>query len=363
MKEHPLSGLNPPPPSPNPPGETAQVQLEPKQADVLRGNEAKFNCSVTGTEWIVMTWLLNGNTVLTILKSNGPQVNDRRFGAVNRTTDQSDMWEFIIKDTQRNNSGEITCDVQNINKKSATLSVQDSGTVAITSGNVTSIQKQRVMFHCLAIGWYPEPLVEWTFNGVAVDRSDFNVTTVGSGGLFNSNSTLSILGNYSGPVQCQASPVEEDQTVLIAVLVSVLGAALLVLLIIGIALCCKRRRAAKSSYEEEVRKTRSQSERTTTTEPAQGRENMGYMPDSKTGVASSDFNDSGFSQTNSFRTVEMPDVVEYISHTANGNGAKMTKSCPEWGVIQSWDLWTRVMRVHTPAEALQSSKHLLQLPK
>ncbi|KAI1903700.1 hypothetical protein AGOR_G00029920 [Albula goreensis] len=316
----------------------AQVQLQPKQEYVIRGNEAKFNCSVTGTEWIVMTWSLNGNTVLTILKSNGPQVNDKRFGAVNRTTNQSDMWEFIIKDTQRNNSGEITCDVQNIDKKSATLSVQDSGTVAITSGNVTSIQKQRVTFHCLANGWYPEPLVEWTFNGVAVDRSDYNVSTVGSGGLFNSNSTLSILGNYSGPVQCQASvqgcapqtstvfltvatePVEEDQTVLIAVLVSVLGAALLVLLIIGIVLCCKRRRAAKSSYEEEVRKTRSQSERTTTTEPAQGRENLGYMPDGKTGVASSDFNDSGFSQTNSFRTVEMPDVVEYISHTANGNG-------------------------------------------
>ncbi|KAJ8394705.1 hypothetical protein AAFF_G00043050 [Aldrovandia affinis] len=62
------------------------------------------------------------------------------------------------------------------------------------------------------------------------------------------------------------------------------------------------------------------SEKKSTSEATQGKDNLAYMADGKTGVASSEFNDSGFSQTNSFRNVEMPDVAEFSNQAANGHG-------------------------------------------
>ncbi|XP_036381014.1 immunoglobulin superfamily member 5-like [Megalops cyprinoides] len=319
-------------------GVIAQVQLEPENAAILRGTDARFNCSLSQS-WVAMTWFLNSNYVLTITREHGPISNDGRYTAVNRSTDQSSKWEFILKNAQLNDSGLVSCEVQNVESKRANLSVQESGTVTILSGNVTAKRGQQATFQCLAQSWFPEPLVTWTFNGTDVDKGNYNTSSVASGGLFSSTSTLSLPANHSAPVEClatvpalsmpQTSSVfllvvpetpQRDQTVLIAVIVSVVAFALLVLLVIGIVFCCKRRKAAKSNYQEEVRKTRSINEKSATAGAAQGKDNLAYSPDGQTGVAYSEFNDSGFSQTNSIRTIEMPDVVSTSYSAANGHG-------------------------------------------
>ncbi|KAJ8394706.1 hypothetical protein AAFF_G00043060 [Aldrovandia affinis] len=246
-------------------GVILQVQLEPKNATVYRGREARFNCSLGQPDWVIMTWSLKGSLVLTISKEFGAITNNDRFTAENHTSDQSYMWEFFIKSAQRNDSGEVICDVQNIGRNVATLSVQESGTVAIPGGNVTAMEKQQVTFYCLALEWFPEPLVTWTMDGIAVDNH--NISTVAFEGWFNSTSTLTILANYSVTIECQATvltlpvpktssvfltvaaePDEKDQTVLIAVTVSVVAVVLLVLIIIVLSVFyCKRRRVTAST--------------------------------------------------------------------------------------------------------------------
>ncbi|KAJ8348581.1 hypothetical protein SKAU_G00271700 [Synaphobranchus kaupii] len=324
-------------------GVIAQVQLEPKNAAVLRGTDARFNCSLIQSDWVVMSWLLNGSLVLTISKEHGVLENHKRFCAINHTTSQSYKWEFVLKNTQRNESGEVTCDVQNIGRKMATLSVQENGTVTITTGNVTTTQNQPATIHCLARNWFPEPILTWTLDGINVNQDNYSTGTVASGGLFNSNSTLIILANDSAPVECQATvpalavpetstifltivaePADKDETVLIAVIVSVVATVLLVMLIILIVYCCCcRRRVTKSSYEEEVRKTRSLSEINSTSEVVQGKDNMAYLPDGsvRAGVVPSEFNDSGFDtdRHRPIHTLEMPDAVHNHNHEVNGH--------------------------------------------
>ncbi|XP_061105381.1 uncharacterized protein LOC133133290 [Conger conger] len=315
----------------------AQVQLEPKNASVICGTDVRFNCSLSQPNWVAMTWSLNDNVVLTISEKFGVLKNSERFNATDYTTDQSYKWEFVLYNVQLNDSGEVTCDLQNIDRKTATLSVQESGTVNITSGNVTAMKNQPATIHCLAQNWFPAPLLTWKLDRISVNQDNYNISTEASAGLFNSASTVILLANDSAPVECQATvpalavpqtsnifltiiaeSSDQDHTVLIPVTVSVLSAALLVLLIIGIIFCCKRR-MAKSSYEEEVRKTRSLSERNTS-EIEQGKDNIAYLPDdSQQGVTPGEFNYSGFDQTNAFHTLEMPDVLYNSNHTANGH--------------------------------------------
>lgn len=317
-------------------GVIAQVQLEPKTSAVLRGTDARFNCSLSQSNWVAMIWLLNSGVVLTISEKHGALEDSDRYTAFNYTTDQSHKWEFVLRNTQWNESGVVTCDVQNVGRKTAALSVQERGTVTITSGNVTAKRNQPATIRCLARGWLPEPDLTWTLGGISVNQDKYNTSTEALGGLFNSASTLTLLANDSAPVECRATvpalaapqtstifltivadTAEKDQTVLIAVVVSVVAVALLVLLIIGIIFCYKRRKATKSSYEEEIRRTRSLSERNTS-EVVQGKDNMAYLPDgSKQDVAPSEFNDSGIAQTNSHHTLEMPDVLYNSNHTAN----------------------------------------------
>ena len=98
--------------------------MEPQNAAVICGTDARFNCSPSQPNWVVMTWSLNDSLVLTISKEFGPLPNSDRFTALNYTTDHSYKWEFVLRNTQLNDSGEVTCDLQNIGRKTATLSVQ-----------------------------------------------------------------------------------------------------------------------------------------------------------------------------------------------------------------------------------------------
>ncbi|XP_028838827.1 immunoglobulin superfamily member 5-like [Denticeps clupeoides] len=273
----------------------ADVHLDPLNNPVLLGSNAQFNCSVT-ENWLIMAWLLNGEVVLTISIKHGVFENVDRFSAANYTTDESYKWALTIKNTSRTDSGEVTCDVQNVQRLTATLSIQEVGTVDIAGGNVTVRQGEEATFVCSATGWFPEPDFHWRVNGAAEDSKNINTTVEAVGDVFNSTSVLKIPAVHSGPVEClvkvpalytpqisvayltvDASSQRRDQTVLIAVTVSFSLAALLALLIILIIFCCRRRKEKKTSYEEEIRRAREMSDKSPV--PGKGNDNPGFITD------------------------------------------------------------------------------------
>ncbi|XP_048853712.1 immunoglobulin superfamily member 5-like isoform X2 [Brienomyrus brachyistius] len=254
-------------------GALAEVQLEPQMATVLRGANATFNCSVD-QQWVVMSWLLNGNVVLTVTKDHGILSNDPRFTALNYSTGTLSIWEINILGVKRTDTGQVTCDVQNIQKVNAQLSIQVSGTVDIPDMNKTATQGDLAYFQCSALGWYPAPTISWTVGGSIADADMYNISTLPAGqDLFNSTSTLGIVASNSIIVRCLAAvpalttpltssafltvvarPQQINLTVLIAVTVTV-GVVLLLVIVIVIVVCCycQRKNSTHSRYEEDMR--------------------------------------------------------------------------------------------------------------
>lgn len=99
------------------------MQLQPLNAAALRGSKAQFNCSTTLTP-SVMTWTVKGLLVVTIIEASGVLNSTDRFSATNFTTPGNYKWEFTISNVQRNDAGEVTCQVFGVERQMATLSVQ-----------------------------------------------------------------------------------------------------------------------------------------------------------------------------------------------------------------------------------------------
>uniref|UniRef100_A0A673LG86 Immunoglobulin superfamily, member 5a n=1 Tax=Sinocyclocheilus rhinocerous TaxID=307959 RepID=A0A673LG86_9TELE len=175
---------------------SAQVQLQPLNAAVLRGSQARFNCSTTQPP-SVMNWMVNGRLVITILEASGVFNSTDRFSAKNFTTPGDYKWEFIISNVQRDDAGEVTCQVLGGAPRLATLSVQ--GNVEIVGENQTKTEGAQTEFQCRAVGWFPEPNMSWSVNGVA---NSCNRSSVTQGNLFNSNCTLTITAVKNSSVQC-----------------------------------------------------------------------------------------------------------------------------------------------------------------
>ncbi|XP_073730582.1 immunoglobulin superfamily member 5 isoform X2 [Misgurnus anguillicaudatus] len=274
-------------------GVSAQV-IEPQSAVVLKGSQARFNCSTTQAQ-PVMTWLMNGLLVVNI-QQNSVYNSDGRFALTNFSTPGSFKWEFMITNVLRGDNGTVTCQIFNVAPQTSTLSVQERGSVAIIGGNQTTTEGVQTTFQCQALGWYPEPTVSWSVNGVGVNTC--NNTSVAQGNVFNNNCTLSVTAAKNSSVQCLAKvsamstpdsdtrfltvvpkPNIRDQTILIAVTVAFSAAALLFLLIVLIIICCRRKRE-KSSYEEEVRRAQLQAQhRSRARGDGHGRDNRGYARD------------------------------------------------------------------------------------
>nr|XP_055063837.1 immunoglobulin superfamily member 5 [Misgurnus anguillicaudatus] len=275
-------------------GASAQMLIEPQNTVVLKGSQARFNCSINQAQ-TGMTWLINGRLVVTIQQTN-VQISDSRFAVTNLTSPGSYKWEFIINNVVRGDTGQVTCQILGEVAQVSTLSVQERGSVAIIGGNQTATEGVQTTFQCQAVGWYPEPTVSWSVNGVGVNTC--NNTSVAQGNVFNNNCTLSVTAAKNSSVQCLAKvsamstpdsntvfltvvpkPNLRDQTILIAVTVAFSAAALLFLLIVLIIICCRRKKE-KSSYEEEVRRAQLQAQhRSRARGDGHGRDNRGYARD------------------------------------------------------------------------------------
>ncbi|TMS07575.1 Immunoglobulin superfamily member 5 [Larimichthys crocea] len=183
------------------------MSVSPKTLTVLRGEEARFTCSTSYDHWTVIVWLLNGDAVLTISKAEGvlasvfPNVT-----AEESPNSERRSWVFILNNTERHNQGSVTCDIQGIDRRTASLFVQEKGSVKVSGNDMLVFQWQSVQFECLAEGWYPQPTLQWQVNDKKVSKSEYNISSEETGkSLFTVTSNLSVKAVKSSRVDCLAS--------------------------------------------------------------------------------------------------------------------------------------------------------------
>lgn len=78
-------------------------------------------------------------------------------------------------------------------------SFPERGSVGIVGGNQTKTEGAQMEFQCRVVGWFPEPNVSWSVNGVAYSC---NISSVTQGNLFNSSCTLTVTAVKNSSVQC-----------------------------------------------------------------------------------------------------------------------------------------------------------------
>ncbi|XP_038162600.1 immunoglobulin superfamily member 5-like [Cyprinodon tularosa] len=276
--------------------ETQKLQVEPLDLAALRGSDVQFIANVEGS-WDVMTWKVGKLLVLTIADDI---IGSGRFNASFCYNDSRRCVEFKIYNVSHEDSGAVECELQSHGSLTAQLSVQESGTVSISGGNVTVAQGQQVTFECVTAGWIPAPNITWTQNDETVISSLYNSTIIADGDKFNSISVLNLTAVRNTKVECLANiaalkapksspvfvtvvPKPADWTVLIAVVVSFGSCALLVLLILGIYHCYKQRKEKESNYQDEMRRVKTQSQLSVISadEQTSGQVNETYEPDNQ----------------------------------------------------------------------------------
>lgn len=94
----------------------------------------------------------------------------------------------------------------------------ERGSVEIVGGNQTKTEGAQTEFRCRAVGWFPEPNMSWSVNGV---ENPCNISSETQGSLFNSNCTLTVTAVKNSSVQClvkvPALSTAESNTVFLTV--------------------------------------------------------------------------------------------------------------------------------------------------
>ncbi|XP_049581098.1 immunoglobulin superfamily member 5 isoform X3 [Syngnathus scovelli] len=214
-------------------------------------------------------------------------------------SENGDGWVLVLKSVERLHEGQVSCNLEGNDKKTASLIVQEKGTVEIFGGNTITLKGQLVQFQCDAVGWHPEPSLHWKVNGKKLSQSEYNLSSEETGKrLFTVSSNLSMTATKTSHVDCLASVTalstplmssirltvvaevvqdeNDDCTVPLAV-TSSLTALLLLLLCICIVLWYKERRQAKRNTQDATRCEGMNNGQTLPVESTGGRVNLGYM--------------------------------------------------------------------------------------
>ncbi|XP_034461251.1 immunoglobulin superfamily member 5 isoform X3 [Hippoglossus hippoglossus] len=281
----------------------AQMKLYPETLTVLRGEEARFTCSASNTKWTVMLWLLNGTAAVTISKLHGVlQSPITNVTAEPVSGSKRDSWVFVLNSTERYNQGQVTCDLQGIDRKTANLFVQEKGIVKVSGDDKLAFKGKSVIFECRAAGWYPEPSLYWQVNDKKVSQAEYNISSEESGkSLFTVSSNLSVMAAKSSEVDCLVSVsalttplksgvrltvevVQEDDDCTVPLAVTASLSALLLLLLLGICivLCYRQRRQANPSPKEPSWFDQSVVGRGVVAEVTRGTDNLGYSKEGPT---------------------------------------------------------------------------------
>ncbi|XP_008825144.1 immunoglobulin superfamily member 5 isoform X7 [Nannospalax galili] len=106
-------------------GSSNRIIEGPQNATVLKGSEARFNCTVS-LDWKLIMWALKGVVVVSLTPQE-PIITNNRFTSANYSVDGNFVSEMIIHDAQPSDSGPVQCSLQNSDLfGTAFLSVQDS---------------------------------------------------------------------------------------------------------------------------------------------------------------------------------------------------------------------------------------------
>ncbi|KAI4883178.1 hypothetical protein NFI96_033127 [Prochilodus magdalenae] len=307
------------------------MQLEPRNATVLLGDEVRFNCT-TNELWDVMVWQHNGRSVLTISSAHGPLGHGNYVWAENRSTSAVSMWELVLRSSTFSPTiQEITCELLPgyNHRQTAGLSVQEyvpevEGRVVILGGNVSAQVGAPMVLHCQAVGWYPAPAIEWRVNDATVNSSEFNSSSIqDQAGLFNITSTLQLRVEEMSRVQCSASvpalpaprtssvfisavPTENHSVVIIAVTVTVCIIAMVAL--ITVILLCRHKLTKSKLFQDQLRFDQQKSEKDS--EEHEGKVNFGYNSEGPPGFG---YPHQAVTETTA-DTRKVPDIIYIMSH-------------------------------------------------
>ncbi|XP_059020736.1 immunoglobulin superfamily member 5 isoform X1 [Mustela lutreola] len=289
-------------------GSSYQIIEGPKNATVLEGSEARFNCTVS-PGWRLIMWALNDMVVLSVTPTE-PIITNNRFTSASYEEGSNSISEMIIHDVQLGDTGRIKCSLQNSDRDaSAFLSVQVMGELLIPRGNLVVTEDKPCNVTCHALGWIPLPDISWEI-GVPVSHSSYysglepddlqsavSILTFTPQG----NGTLTCLANMKGlnahkSVTVNLTVVEPSwgsidkagtalptwAIALLTVSLSLLFILIIVLIIIFCCCCVSSRQGKKeSSYQSEIRKSASvkTNKESLETNVKSGSENNAYSPD------------------------------------------------------------------------------------
>ncbi|XP_037065502.1 immunoglobulin superfamily member 5 isoform X1 [Peromyscus leucopus] len=288
-------------------GSSYQIIEGPQNVTVLKGSEARFNCTVTHG-WKLIMWALKDVVELSITSQETIITNDR-FTSASYNGSNSFISELIIHDVQPSDEGSVRCSLQNSDVfGTAFLSVQVMGTLNISSNSLIVTEGEPCNVTCYALGWTPLPDISWELEVPVshssyyslLDPGDFmralsvlTLTPLGNGTLtcvaelMNLQASKSLTVNLT-VVQPPPDNIGEEGTSLPTWAIVLLAVAFSLLLILIIALiivfcCCgiSRREKEASSYQNEIRRTANV--KTNNADPEtrlkSGKENFGYSSD------------------------------------------------------------------------------------
>ncbi|XP_026357020.2 immunoglobulin superfamily member 5 isoform X1 [Ursus arctos] len=288
-------------------GSSYQIIEGPKNATVVEGSEAHFNCTIS-QGWRLIMWTLNDVVVLSVTPTE-PIITNDRFTSASYEEGGNSVSEMIIHDVQLQDAGRVKCSLQNSDRDaSAFLSVQVMGELRIPRGNLVVTEDKPCNVTCHASGWIPLPDISWEI-GVPVSHSSYysvpdpndlqsavSVLTLTPQG----NGTLTCLADMKGPnahksvtvnltvvhpswgsVDKAGASLPTWAIALLAVSLSLLLILIIVLIIIFCCCCVTGQEEKESSYQSEIRKSASvkTNKETVETKVKSGSENKAYSPD------------------------------------------------------------------------------------
>lgn len=179
-------------------GSSNRILEGPQNATVLKGSEARFNCTVS-SGWKLIMWALKDTVVLSVTPQE-PIITNDRFTSANYNVSGNFVSEMIVHDVQPADEGPVRCSLQNSDLfGSAFLSVQVMGTLDIPGDSLMVTEGEPCNVTCRAVGWTPLPEISWEVQVPASHSSDFSFLESGSA---VSILTLTPLGN--GMLTCVA---------------------------------------------------------------------------------------------------------------------------------------------------------------
>ncbi|ELK08498.1 Immunoglobulin superfamily member 5 [Pteropus alecto] len=179
-----------------------QIIEGPKNATVLVGLEARFNCTIS-QGWKLIMWALNGTVVLSITPKE-PIITNDRFTSASYEEDGNFISEMIIHDVQFSDAGHIKCSLQSSDQDgSAFLSVQVVGKLFIPSSGLEVTEDKPCNVTCQAAGWTPPPDLSWKIGAPVSHSSYFSIPEPGD--PQSAVSVLSLTPQGNGTLTCVAS--------------------------------------------------------------------------------------------------------------------------------------------------------------